>query len=335
MRQPRRPKDRKARRAGEERNQAGDEPARGRKPVFPDGLAAVVSDSDPPPISYDGESGVPVNKKSLGNLAVRILTSAVAAPILLYLLFIAPPWGFGGLVVVASLAAALELFTITIPGKRLHQAIGVGSTAMVFATTAATSHWHRPEALAGALVALVIVAMLAGLVRPGNPAAAATRTAWLVAGPIYLGVLLAALLLLFLKPNGAGWVVLVMTVSWFGDTAAYFTGRALGKHKLYGLVSPKKTAEGAVGGLVGSALAAVLASLWYLPELRIGTGLALAIVAGALGQLGDLCVSLIKRSAGVKESGFLVPGHGGILDRVDALLFVAGTVWVYTVFFSG
>lgn len=234
------------------------------------------------------------------------------------------------MVLAACLVASVELYAITMPGKRLHQAIGVVSTVAVFASTAAAFYLHIPQVLAGSLMALVITAMLAGLLRPEKPAEAATRTAWLMAGPLYLGILLAAVLLLFLKPNGAGWVVFVMTVSWFSDTAAYFTGRALGKHKLYEAVSPKKTLEGSVGGLAGSALAAVLASFWYLPELSLGPGLVLAVVAGALGQLGDLAESLIKRGAGVKESGFLVPGHGGILDRVDALLFVAGSVWIYT-----
>lgn len=272
-------------------------------------------------------------KKPLGNLSVRLLTSAVAVPILLYLLFLAPTWGFGALVCVSCLVAASEFFAITMPGKPLHQAVGVGSTLAVFAATAAASHLRIPEILTGTIVALVIVSILAGLLRPGQPDQGAGRMAWLMTGPLYLGILLAALLLLFLKENGARWVVLVMTISWFGDTAAYFGGRALGRNKLYELVSPKKTVEGAAGGLLGSALAALLASFWYLPSLPLEQGVALGVVAGALGQLGDLGESLIKRGAGVKESGFLVPGHGGILDRIDALLLVAGAVWIYRTLF--
>jgi phosphatidate cytidylyltransferase len=273
-------------------------------------------------------------KKPLGNLSVRLLTSAVAVPILLYLLFLAPTWGFAALVCAACLVAASELFAIIMPGKPLHQAVGVGSTLAVFAATVGASHLRIPEILTGSVIAVVILAILAGLLRPGQPAQGAGRTAWLMAGPLYLGVLLAALLLLFLRENGARWMVLVMTISWFGDTAAYFSGRALGRNKLYELISPKKTVEGAVGGLLGSALAALLASFWYLPSLPPGQGVALGVVAGALGQLGDLGVSLIKRGAGVKDSGFLVPGHGGILDRIDALLLVAAAVWIYLTLFQ-
>jgi len=98
-------------------------------------------------------------------------------------------------------------------------------------------------------------------------------------------------------------------------------------------VSPKKTIEGSIGGLAGSVVGAVVASYWYLPELPIEHAVPLALVAGALGQAGDLCESLIKRSCGVKDSGSIVPGHGGILDRIDALMFTAAAAWVYAVWF--
>jgi phosphatidate cytidylyltransferase len=95
-------------------------------------------------------------------------------------------------------------------------------------------------------------------------------------------------------------------------------------------VSPKKTVEGAIGGLGGSILGALCAHFWYLPSIPLVHAVALAIVAGALGQAGDLSESLIKRSTGVKDSGQIVPGHGGILDRVDALLVTSAVVFLYT-----
>ena len=107
-------------------------------------------------------------------------------------------------------------------------------------------------------------------------------------------------------------------------------GRAFGRHKLYPAISPGKTVEGAIGGLLGSVLAVVLAKLFYLGgPLAWWDCAALAIPAGALGQVGDLCESMIKRAYGVKDSGTILPGHGGILDRVDALIFSSPVVYFY------
>ena len=121
--------------------------------------------------------------------------------------------------------------------------------------------------------------------------------------------------------------------AWFADTGGYFAGRFLGKHKLYEAVSPKKTVEGAIGGLAGSVRGAVLAHFWFLPSLELVPGIVLALVAGCLGQAGDLGESLLKRSFGVKDSGAIVPGHGGILDRVDALMLTAAVTFLYTLWF--
>ncbi len=132
--------------------------------------------------------------------------------------------------------------------------------------------------------------------------------------------------------SGPHYVVMTLTFAWFGDTGGYFAGRFLGKTKLYEAVSPKKTREGFFGSLGGSVLGAVVAHFWYLPSIPLEHAVPLAIVAGSLGQMGDLVESLLKRSTGIKDSGWIVPGHGGILDRIDALLIVAPLVYLYTAF---
>jgi phosphatidate cytidylyltransferase len=124
---------------------------------------------------------------------------------------------------------------------------------------------------------------------------------------------------------------MALVTAWLGDTGAYFAGKYLGKAKLYPAVSPKKTVEGAIGGLAASVVfGGVLARQWYLPEIPAWDAILVAAVGGILGQGGDLAESLIKRSTGVKDSGGVVPGHGGILDRVDALILTSTVVYLYT-----
>jgi phosphatidate cytidylyltransferase len=118
-------------------------------------------------------------------------------------------------------------------------------------------------------------------------------------------------------------------------TGGYFFGRFLGKTKLYEAVSPKKTRAGLVGAIVGALGGSLLASQWYLPRLPVVHGLVLGGVSGLLGQAGDLTESLLKRSTGVKDSGSLLPGHGGMLDRIDAVLVLAPLVYIYTLFEFG
>jgi phosphatidate cytidylyltransferase len=115
----------------------------------------------------------------------------------------------------------------------------------------------------------------------------------------------------------------------FSDTGGYFVGRRFGRRQLAPIVSPKKTVEGAIAGLAGGLLGGLLAHFWYLRELALPNAIGLSLAATAIGQAGDLCESLIKRSMGVKDSGTVLPGHGGIMDRSDAMLFSAATIWAY------
>lgn len=275
---------------------------------------------------------MPEEKKKgrLGDLGARLLTAVVVVPVLLWLLFWAPKIGFLILVFIATGVGASELFAMTLPKRRVLQGLGILSSLGV---CAAMLFQPSELVLVTTFLAVLVVGLLGGLFSPEPIDGAAGRTAWLVAGPLYIGGLLAAIGLLHQRENGGAWVVLAMMIAWFGDTAAYFAGRALGKHKLYERVSPKKTVEGSVGGLGGSVLGALLAHFWYLPELPLVGGVLLAVAGGALGQAGDLIESLIKRSTGVKDSGFIVPGHGGLLDRIDALMLTAAATWLYAAWF--
>jgi phosphatidate cytidylyltransferase len=263
------------------------------------------------------------------NLATRFMTAGVGGPLILALLYLGPPWGWFVFLTAASVVGGIELFGMTHPGDRPAQAAGVALTAAVLGVL-----W-RWGADARALLALIfllpLAAMLLTLARLGDMKTAALRTFAATFGPLYLGGGLGALALLRRDggADGPSFVVLALMLSWLSDTGAYFAGRFLGKHKLYEAVSPKKTVEGALGGLLFAAIGSLLATFLYLRSLPLVDGLVLAIVAGGLGQAGDLGESLIKRSFGVKDSGGIVPGHGGILDRVDALLVTATFTYLY------
>jgi phosphatidate cytidylyltransferase len=267
----------------------------------------------------------------VSNLHVRLLTAAAAVPIVILLVYVPyalPLW----LLVFAGTAVGLyEWSTITLGGRgRSERLIGV---ALGLALAASIYHGQATAQLI-TLAGVTIVGFTFFLVRYGELNTAGARFGTTMAGALYVGVLLTFLALLKRRPDGrhGEWVFLTLTLTWFGDTAAYFVGRAFGRHKLYPAISPGKTVEGAVGGLVGSVLAIVIAKAWYLSgTLAIWDCLVLGVLAGALGQIGDLCESMIKRAHGVKDSGFIIPGHGGVLDRVDALLFTGPFVFAYAI----
>ncbi|WP_236685663.1 phosphatidate cytidylyltransferase [Geobacter pickeringii] len=162
---------------------------------------------------------------------------------------------------------------------------------------------------------------------------AAGEVAFFVAGLLYVPLLLTHLLWLRALPHGIDWIFLLLVVVMSGDTAAYYVGSSLGKHKLYPVVSPNKSVEGAIGGLCGSIAGAFIVKATFFPELSSGDCLAAALLMGPLGQVGDLFESLLKRSFGVKDSGVIIPGHGGVLDRLDSILFAAPAGYYYAVLF--
>ncbi|NOZ62071.1 MAG: phosphatidate cytidylyltransferase [Calditrichaeota bacterium] len=131
---------------------------------------------------------------------------------------------------------------------------------------------------------------------------------------------------------GGRWLLLMLITIWICDTAAYFIGKAIGKHKLFPRVSPNKTIEGAVAGVVFSFITAYIFHLTYIRTLSLAQCLTIALIVAIFGQVGDLMESLFKRDAGVKDSSNLLPGHGGMLDRFDAPLFVAPLVYLYLKF---
>lgn len=264
-------------------------------------------------------------------MALRLLTAAVTVPLLLYSLLGGPRWLFPSLTALVCGLGAFELFAMTAPAHAWLRLWGVLATMLVFLPSSGlvAQTWLMPSA-----VVAVVGGLMMTLVRVNPVESAGLRAGWVVGGPFYLGALFGTIVQLFDHDHGGQWVVLLMLYAFGSDTAAYFVGRAFGKHKLYESVSPKKTVEGSLGGLFGALVGGLVAHFWFLPTLGLVHAVILSIIATAAGQAGDLCESLLKRSVGVKDSGKMLPGHGGILDRVDALVFAAGVVFLYRTLFG-
>jgi phosphatidate cytidylyltransferase len=264
------------------------------------------------------------------NLTIRLATAAIGCPAILALIYIAPPWAFYLLVLAASLVGTWELFAMTHAGDKLSQFFGVALAAIV--SLSVFVFYRDARVMLTVLVAVPLVGPLLTLVRLGDMSTAALRAFGMGFGPLFVSTPLAMLALLRrqLPAEGPDFIVLAIGFAWLSDTGGYFAGRFLGKHKLYEAVSPKKTIEGAVGGLAAAVAWSIVAHYTFLKTLPLAHGIPLALGAAALGQAGDLGESLIKRSTGVKDSGAIVPGHGGILDRVDALILTSAAVFLYT-----
>jgi phosphatidate cytidylyltransferase len=266
---------------------------------------------------------------ALPNLAQRLISAVIALPLIGALILWDQAWGFGALVLVVAAIGLREYTAIALSGAdvRLRAGVivlGVGLAAGLYALPAYAVVWM--------LAAFVGTAALV-LFDPGEIPAAGARLGIAAFGVFYLGLLCAPMAILQRDaPHGRAWVMLAIALTFGNDTGAYFAGRGLGRHKLYPAVSPAKTVEGGIGGMLAGVLIMFGARATFVPWLTVRDCLFAALPAGVIGPIGDLVESLIKRAFGVKDSGKLIPGHGGMLDRIDALLFVSAWLFVYTLY---
>jgi phosphatidate cytidylyltransferase len=263
----------------------------------------------------------------LSNLATRVGTAVVVLPLLWAAFFLAPPW-VGGLVIFLACVAALYEFYAFLKARGFQPlaAPGLLVMALVFAEVA---HFGAHPPLTPLAV---MVAVSAALGRAATLNESVTGAALTVLGAFYLGALggcMAALRII--EPAGSGpWrIAFLLAVIMTADTGAYAAGRLWGRHKLAPRVSPGKTVEGVVGALVTGIPAALAIRAFGFPAMPVTHAVALGVVIAVVGIVGDLGESLMKRWAGVKDSGTLFPGHGGMLDRLDSLLFGAPVLYYY------
>lgn len=290
----------------------------------------------------------------------RVLTAVVLIPIVLLLVLRAPVVVLAAVVAVVSVITLREYVELVkhyhvAPYCRVLYALAVVAFALLAWQTGAsylyTTTYMLFGLVGGAIFVLMFffaIAMRREPLSEGFPAASAA-----VFGFLYIVVPLAMLVQLRQQGSGAFLILYTLIVVWMGDTVAYYTGRAIGRHKLAPRVSPGKTWEGTLGSVIGSVASGTLLFAYsrevstalikvglltpdqaYLPPQMppLWQFAVLSAVVNVSAQIGDLAESLLKRGAGVKDSGSLLPGHGGMLDRIDALLFAAPVVWFYAAF---
>jgi phosphatidate cytidylyltransferase len=254
----------------------------------------------------------------------RIASAAVLLAVLFGTLLWAPAWATVALAAIFAAAAAAELALVarSAAGDVSPWFLGAAAATICVAFT-----WR----LDFALVVLAAVLAAGSLTLAGGPPSSTTiaRAALMLMGPVYVGVPLGAVASIRLT-SGAGQVLLLILIVAASDSAQYYTGRMFGRHKLAPAVSPAKTVEGAIGGLVFATIAGAVAGprLSHIASLTPPVGALIGLLVAAFGIVGDLFESLLKRSAGVKDSSALIPGHGGVLDRVDSYLFAAPCFYI-------
>jgi phosphatidate cytidylyltransferase len=250
-------------------------------------------------------------------LKTRLLTALVAIPALWLIVRYLPAPLFAGFIVAVAAVALYEYFEMAIPDHAEERGLGVGWGILVAAAVVS----GQPQLLGAGLALAVVLGLILPLVRTTDPLGATQRLGLSLLGVLYFGFLTAHIVLLRSGDNGWRWVLFTVFTAMGSDSGGYFAGRAFGRHKLAPAVSPSKTVEGGMGAIAGAVLIAVFAKVFIIPQLGVREAMALGAVVSVLAQLGDLCESALKRAFGAKDSGWIIPGHGGILDRLDSLLF--------------
>ncbi|MEI8307453.1 MAG: phosphatidate cytidylyltransferase [Chloroflexales bacterium] len=287
----------------------------------------------------DGANAASADSPSrASSLALRVASVSVLIPIVIAAAWW--PWSTAILVGLCIVLAMFELAGIMRQGgyaPRLWVGLLISLTLCAAAALQPTITFD----LSGAIICLSIIGSLTYELLPGDRSSSLESWALTFGGAYYVGGLLSYFILLgqihtplhggwltlLHIPPGTSWIFLVLAVTWLQDTAAFFVGRAIGRHKMAPILSPKKSWEGAVGGFVASALSAMLAVAILGLPISYTAAVLIGATAGVVGPLGDLVESLIKRQIGIKDSGQLIPGHGGILDRIDSLLFTAPVIY--------
>lgn len=260
----------------------------------------------------------------------RVVTSILGIPLLVVLILYGTPLHFWlliaaciviGLIEFYQMLAQRDIFCFRLVGLGLGLFVSIG-------------FWRAeiPFFLPLIVYLVVIIPLVIALKVEDFPTIL-PKILGTIGGVLYIAWLLSHLIWIRGLAEGKSLIFFLLLIVWSGDAFAFYTGTYLGKHLLSPRISPKKSIEGAIGGLVGSMLIAIIAHFTFLRSITISNCLVLSLILNILGQFGDLAESLLKRGAGVKDSSQLIPGHGGMLDRMDSLLFAGPALFYYTNFY--
>lgn len=265
-------------------------------------------------------------------LSTRIFTAIILIIIVGAVLVYTPPWGFGALILLGIFAATYELLRFVLPANRPARIWG----CIYAIAVAAANQWAE---LGVPVVPLLIggcfITCLIHLFSSTTLEKFLVRSAATCFGAVYVGLGLSYFYLLRSAGHGRTLVVMTIGMAALSDTFAFAAGKAVGRRKLAPLVSPNKTVEGFLAGFIGSVVAGFICRAVMWPELPIWSLIRLGLLIGLVAPLGDLIESAIKRAYHVKDSGRLLPGHGGVLDRADAYIFSAPAVYYYVKYVMG
>ena len=250
----------------------------------------------------------------------RIYTVILLIPLLYLAIRFLPPLVFTGIVAVIGVAALYEFYALCFGDTRAPWKVGAGLTVCAALIAGPLTPGIVTPALLFGLMAILSVPLFIDTPLRDS----LKHSSFTVTGLLYIGLTLSYLVMTRLLPEGEWLIIFLLLVTWAGDTGAYYVGTLCGQRPLAPRISPKKTTEGLIGGLAFATVAA-----WFLPALSSLDCMMLALLLTGAGLWGDLAESAIKRSAGVKDSGGLLPGHGGMLDRIDSLLFTAPAFYYY------
>jgi phosphatidate cytidylyltransferase len=275
----------------------------------------------------------PVKKISV--LQKRLISSVIALPIVAVIIWFGGHWGFAAFAAVWGAGGAYEFYNILKYSRGVAPLTYFGLLWVILLIISPNfdtlPHLGGISPASAFLASGIILPLLILLWRKGKENAFA-NWAWTVGGILYIGWLVSYLVALRIIDHGRDWVFLAMVCTFTSDSCAYLVGRNFGRHKLAPFISPNKTWEGTTGGLLAAVAVTVL--LVWLLKLPIGYGLAvlLGVLLSVMGQLGDLVKSLFKRNMEIKDSGNVLPGHGGFLDRMDSVAFAGVTVYFFVLF---
>jgi phosphatidate cytidylyltransferase len=257
----------------------------------------------------------------------RVYTVLLVVPLLYGAIRYLPPFAFTCMVAVAGCLALYELYRLC-----LHTSAALMAGIGLLSCIALIMSPHQSALVEAGLLVTVVAILSMPVVLHMPLRESVTDAALVLTGMLYIGLTLSYLVRIRLLPQGELLLFFLLVVTWTADTGAYYVGTLYGRRALAPRISPKKTVEGLIGGLIGATIIAYAARWSFLPEFSYPDALVLAIVLTLAGLWGDLVESALKRSVGVKDSGGLLPGHGGMLDRLDSVLFTAPAFYYYVTF---